>query len=331
MGKCKKYIKIILLVLASIIAIASILSVFRNNEIRYMKMLDFPRIQIFIVSAISLVLVGIMLRKRKWYYNFIFIGLLIGIVINGSYLINYTPIVSTEVPTYSTVENTDQVVSILVANVKMSNKNTTSLLNLISQKKPDLVLAMEIDSYWNKKLEHLENEYPYYQRTINDVAYGMVLYSKFPFEDLDVSYLTNENVPSFESLIKLDNNKNFILHCLHPVPPVYFEDLPDNKGEDEVAMKIIGQKVSNSNYPSIVAGDFNDVVWSHVDEITQTKKLLFDVRVGRGFYNSFSAESLLMKWPLDHVFVTKEFEVKKLERLGKIGSDHYPIYVELVL
>lgn len=38
-----------------------------------------------------------------------------------------------------------------------------------------------------------------------------------------------------------------------------------------------------------------------------------------------------MRWTLDHVFVTEEFRLKKLERLPKIGSDQFPIFVELVL
>nr|WP_271425199.1 hypothetical protein [Aequorivita sinensis] len=38
-----------------------------------------------------------------------------------------------------------------------------------------------------------------------------------------------------------------------------------------------------------------------------------------------------MRWPLDHVFVTDEFSVQKLEKLSDIGSDHFPIYIELVL
>lgn len=83
--------------------------------------------------------------------------------------------------------------------------------------------------------------------------------------------------------------------------------------------------------PTVVAGDLNDVVWSYVDELTGTKNILYDVRVGRGFYNSYNAENVFMRWPLDHVFVTKDFRLKQLERLPKIGSDHFPIFVELVL
>ncbi len=72
-------------------------------------------------------------------------------------------------------------------------------------------------------------------------------------------------------------------------------------------------------------------MWSHVDVLTETENILYDVRVGRGIYSSYNAESIFMRWPLDHVLVTEEFKLKTIERLPKIDSDHFPIYVELVL
>jgi endonuclease/exonuclease/phosphatase (EEP) superfamily protein YafD len=53
--------------------------------------------------------------------------------------------------------------------------------------------------------------------------------------------------------------------------------------------------------------------------------------MGRGFYNSYNIKNFLMQLPLDHVFVTKKFKPKKLERLQKIGSDHFSIFIELEL
>ena len=213
----------------------------------------------------------------------------------------------------------------------MTNKKAQPLIKLIETKKPNLILAMEVDEWWDKQLKVLENECPYSQHTINEVTYGMVLFSKFPLENVGVDYLNNKNVPSFESTIVLSHSKYFNLHCMHPVPPTHFENIPDNSGQQENALEKLGQQIIDRKFPAIVAGDLNDVVWSYVDRLTGTEDILYDVRVGTGFYNSYNADNILMRWPLDHVFVTKEFKLKKLERLPKIGSDHFPIYVELVL
>ena len=294
-------------------------------------MLDFPRIQFFITSLICLVFLGIIIKRRKLYDYVLIVGLLIGVVINSSFLINYTRLVAVEVPPAKDIKASDNKLSLLLTNVKMSNRKSQPLLRLIEIKKPDLVLAMEVDKWCDKNLKVLEKEYPFSQHTINDVAYGMVLYSKLPLKNVEVDYLNNEKVPSFESTITLADGKNISFHSIHPVPPTHFNDLPDNAGQQENALNKLGKEIIGRKFPTVVAGDLNDVVWSYVDELTGTKNILYDVRVGRGFYNSYNAENVLMRWPLDHVFVTEEFQLKKLERLPKIGSDHFPIFVELVL
>ena len=55
-----------------------------------------------------------------------------------------------------------------------------------------------------------------------------------------------------------------------------------------------------------------------------------NVRIGRGLYNTLDARSFIMRWPLDHYFVTEEFKPVELERLSKFGSDHYPFYARFV-
>ncbi|WP_373519502.1 catalase-related domain-containing protein [Pricia sp.] len=93
MGKSRKLLMIILYSALILLAVGSILSVFRNTESRYLKMLDFPRIQFFTLSLFSL---GIFkLTTKRWHrYDFAIIaGLLIGLFVNGFFLIDYTGLV----------------------------------------------------------------------------------------------------------------------------------------------------------------------------------------------------------------------------------------------
>ena len=308
-----------------------VLSIFRDTDSRYLKYLDFPRIQFFIISLFLLIIAAIVIKKWLWYDYLLSVLLCVGLIINGSYLINYTVFVSKKVPSALEITKADITFSMLLSNVKMSNKKTKPLLDLVEKMEPDLILTMEVNKWWNEKLKVLEKTYPYSQHTINEVTYGMILFSKFPLENVQVNYLQNKNVPSFEITLVLPNDKKIIIHAIHPVPPTHFKNLPDNKGQNEKALDKLGRKVISAKLSIVVAGDFNDVVWSHVNEITGTQDILFDVRVGRGFYNSFNAENFLIRWPLDHIFVTKEFRLNKLERLSDIGSDHFPMFIELVL
>ncbi len=331
MEKIRKILIGILYTVAVLVALFSILSIFRNTPSRYLKMLDFPRIQLFITSLICLVVLIVLTKHRKW-YNYVMMSLLaLGLLINGNYLYSYTPFSSVTVPNSPPSIETDKMISILLINVKMKNRNSKKLMEQIENKDPDVILAMEVNKWWDKKLSKIEKEYPYHKEVINDVAYGMALYSKYSFEDITVDNLNNDKIPYIEGLLRVKDNRLVTVHCVHPVPPTHYEDLPDNEGNEEKAMKMLGSRVEKADYPSIVIGDFNDVVWSKVDELTHTDNLLFDVRTGRGFYNSYNADNILMRWPLDHIYVTKEFSLKTIERLDYMGSDHYPMYVELTL
>ncbi len=330
MQKIRKTIYLLLCIAGIILVGCSYLSIFRNAEIRYFKMLDFPRIQLFITLILFFLFFPFTIERWRKRDLFLIGAAITGVLIHIVFLVNYTFLATPQV-TDSVPTETSASMSIMLANVKMTNRNAKPLLQLIKLKNPDLILAMEVDDWWDKKLKVIEKNYPYAQETINEVAYGMVLYSKFPLKEVDVHYLNNKKVPSFESTISLANGTKISFNCIHPVPPKHFEEYPDNANQKERAMEKLGSEIVDRTNPTIVAGDLNDVVWGYVDGLTGTKNLLFDVRVGRGFYNSFNAHNLFMRWPLDHVFVSREFQLKKLERLPYIGSDHFPIYIELTL
>ena len=56
-----------------------------------------------------------------------------------------------------------------------------------------------------------------------------------------------------------------------------------------------------------------------------------DPRCGRGMFNTFHADYPFMRFPLDHVFHSAALALVAMRRLPHIGSDHFPILVELQL
>lgn len=331
MPSARKIIYGILSVLAFILMVLSVLSIFRNTPSNFMKMLDFARLQFFILSLVVLPAFLLLTKRWRWYNYALTLGLLGGLVINGFYLVHYTPLYPEQVPSANSSHAADDQVSIYLANVLMKNRAFEAVQQQIESKEADLVLLMEVDNWWIEKLTPVLEKYPHREVQPNDVTYGMALYSKFPLSDIEINEINNEDVPSFEATVRLKNGRQVRLQTVHPVPPREFKRLPDNEGQREYAMLNIGKKVKESKLPNIVMGDFNDVVWGFTDLLTGTENLLDDVRVGRGIYSTFNAKNWLMRWPLDHVLVTKEFQLNTLQRMGDIGSDHFPVYVELVL
>ena len=331
MHKARKAVYLLCCLLSVIVMAAALLSVFRDTPNRYLKMLDFPRIQLFWLSLAGLLLFVLMTRRWRWYDYAFVVGLLGGTVVQARYLINYTPLVATAVPDAAERVMEADRFRLLVLNVLEENRQTGAVERLIREEDPDVLLLMETTPRWLDALRPVTAGYNYRREVPNERGYGMLLYSRLPLENVTVHYLSNEDVPSIESDLQLENGRTVRLWAVHPVPPTRFDNLPDNAGEEEVAMKRVGNKIKDSPYPVVVAGDINDVVWSQTDALMGTEDLMHDVRVGRWPLNTFDAGKWYLRWPLDHVFVTEEFRLARLKRGAYVGSDHYPVVADLVL
>lgn len=316
--------------ISSLIIIASLLSLFYNLPYWYSKLLDFPRLQYFIVGIILLLLFLFLTRKWNWPAILLAAGLSAAICIQAVKIYPYWFGTKT-VPDAGQTISEENTVSILLANVLMKNRDSQKFIEVVQNADADIVLAMEVNQWWVDELATLKKEYPHFIEQPNDEAYGMVLYSRLPLNDTQIKYLKHKNVPSFHSRVQLRSGEEFILHSVHPVAPMPSDKYPDNVGEAEIELIRVGEMVSEERLPGIVAGDFNDVSWSNTARLFEEDGELNNVRLGRGLYNTFDANSNIMRWPLDHYYVTGEFKLVEIKRLPKIGSDHFPIYAEFVL
>ncbi|MCC8359693.1 endonuclease/exonuclease/phosphatase family protein [Salinimicrobium sediminilitoris] len=319
----------IVVVISVIVVVLSVLSLIHDLTYWYAKILDFPRTQYLILSLVFLLLFLILNRKWTTTSYVIAAGLIIAITIHS---IKIAPYFFGEkvVPEVSLEEsNSNSSVEILIVNVLMTNKNAARLREIIDEHQPDMVLAMEVNSWWVEQLD--EMDYPFAIKYPLDNAYGMVLYSRLPLSESEVKFFRHQDVPSFHTVVELRSGEKIKFHGVHPVAPFPSEKYPDNVGLQELALSKVGKLVAADTLPSIVAGDFNDVSWSSTTKFFEEHGNLKNVRLGRGLYNSFSAQSFLMRWPLDHFFVTSEFGAVKLQKLDEFGSDHFPIIAELVL
>lgn len=116
-------------------------------------------------------------------------------------------------------------------------------------------------------------------------------------------------------------------HFIHPAPPSPTEEDSSRPRDSELIM--VAKALKNPTRPTIVAGDLNDVAWSRSTRLFMQISGLLDPRKGRGFYNTFHASYFFMRWPLDHLFHSEGFKVKRIKRLAKYGSDHFALLTEL--
>ena len=331
MHRLRELLRYLVIGVATLVVLLTLASLIHDVSYWYTKVLDFPRAQYLIVAVACLLLFGFLNRRWDTPAWALTLGLVATIGIQSFDVLPYL-IGPKRVPDARPAEvREENTVSLLLANVLISNRQSDAFLKIVRDRDPDLLLVMENDRWWADRLAPLDDRYPFAMEYPAGNGYGMSLYSKLPLSEGQTLFFNQDSVPSFHVRVTLPDGRPFRLHAMHPVAPVPSDRFPDNKGEKEVAFEQLADLLAQDSLPVVVAGDFNDVSWSHTSRLLQDRGRLHNVRLGRGLYNSFDATSRLLRWPLDHYFVSDSFAVVKLERLPKFGSDHFPMYARFVV
>lgn len=318
-------LKTIILILALLFIITCGLSTIESNE-WWIRVWDFPRMQLFILGLIILISYIVVSDFSMWTTKLVIALIFASLLYQVVQIVPFTPLYPKEV---LQTENfhTDSTISVSVANVLMDNRNSEELLDIINKNDPDIFLAVETDEWWKEKLDALEPEYKYTVKIPLNNTYGMLLYSKLELIEPEVRYLVEKDVPSITTKVKLRNGDTIKLYCLHPRPP-----RPDKNQDSEnrdAELVLVAKDLKDNELKTIVAGDLNDVAWSHTTRLFRRISKTLDPRIGRGMFNTFSAKMPLFRWPLDHIFHSRDFKLVDMKRLPSFGSDHFPIYINL--
>lgn len=173
------------------------------------------------------------------------------------------------------------------------------------------------------------NKYEHQILEDRENTYGMLIFSKLRLSNAKVRYLIKDEVPSVSVDINLSNKTKFKFYALHPEHPVPGEN--PTATDRDAELLLVGKEAAEEKLPVIVAGDLNDVAGSYTSKLFQKVSGLLDPRKDRGLYSTFHAKYWFLRWPLDHIFCSGHFRVRNMKRLKAIGSDHFPIFIELHL
>lgn len=293
----------------------------------WIRMFDFPLIQLTAITFFAILLYFIKFNYRN-VKDVIFIGvMMVCFIFQFSKLVPYTPFYKEEVLN-ATKDQKNTKIKLLTANVLQKNENNDRLIDVIKELDADIMVFTEANNRWKDAIvKHLSSAYKYKVELPLENTYGILMYSKFELINPEVKFMVTDTIPSIHSKVRLLSGDVVQLYAVHPTPPMPQENPLSTDRDAELMMT---SKLSrDSKIPVIVVGDFNDIAWSPTSLLFQHTSELLDVRVGRGFYNTFNAKKTIFRWPLDHVYVSPEFRLTTLKSCQSIDSDHFPYYVEL--
>jgi len=328
----KQFVGYLLAVIGTLTLLVTLLS-FLSVPVWWLQVLDFFRLQALILHA--MVLLGLLVlgwQRHRTARLLLLLGMGVGVALQAYALLPYSPFWPRPLPDATPAQATDSTghLRLLEINVYMKNRKAAPLLQLVRDVQPDVLLAVETDQWWVQALRPLQPQYPYRLELPRDNTYGLVLYSRLPLVDPQEQNLQQQNVPSIRTGLRLPNGRVVTFYGVHPTPP-FPDNYPNSVGMKDVALVKVGRMVKEETRPALICGDFNDVSWSHTTRMFEAAGELRNASLGRGLFNTFDANWFPIRWPLDHLFVTKEFRLVELKRLPSIGSDHFPLYAELVL
>ncbi|MEX2235201.1 MAG: endonuclease/exonuclease/phosphatase family protein [Cyclobacteriaceae bacterium] len=319
--------QIVIYILGYFIIAVSLVPLIRNDNWMF-RVFEYPRAQKLVINVILLIF---FLLVADWdeKHSIIFTCLLGA---NSLYLFYqvfpYTILAKAQMKRQK-IPTKDKYFKLLVCNVYQDNRDVARCLDCIEKNRPDIIILVETDLWWKSQLVSLEKHYPYRVMKPLENTYGMLLYSRLELLEPKVKFLIEEGIPSIHTRVKLPAGDIFHLYCIHPQPPVPQENPRSTERDAEILT--IAKEAKACKLPVVVAGDLNDVAWSYSTELFLKVSGLLDPRRGRGFFNTFHAHYWFLRWPLDHIFCSKHFQLNNLERLPSMGSDHFPILVELGL
>ena len=299
---------------------------FLRHEAWWIRIFDFPRRQIAVLTAATIPLY-VALAGFDGPFDWMLVAALCACALYQLARIGiYTPLFAKQAKSAAAGAD-ERRFGIVVANVLTTNRNAAALLDIVRARDPDVMLFVETDAWWQAQLDALEATHPFTVKCPQDNLYGMHLYSRLELVEPKLRFLLEPGVPSIHTRLRLRSGDCVEVHCVHPRPPAPTEASSSIERDAELLM--VAKTVAATGQPAIVLGDLNDVAWSATTRLFQKVSGLLDPRVGRGMFSTFHAKHVWLRWPLDHIFISPEFTVVSLRRLGYFGSDHFPIQAEL--
>ena len=220
-------------------------------------------------------------------------------------------------------------------NLNFQNKRIEDFKAYLKETKPDVITLQEVTPAHRIALQEMQIEpyaldfskdYPYVSQKKGTYPYqvycdfqmvgGVAILSKYPINNEKNVCLEGHGLLWSQIIVKTQPINIVSIHTHWPYPYRQPEQI-----------EYIKQIFQHITPPTLIAGDFNAAAGSHtVKEIAK----VFQTKVVEGMRWSITLRKQLpfipnFKLAIDHVLLSKEFQVEKIFVAKGLGSDHFPV------
>lgn len=216
---------------------------------------------------------------------------------------------------------------ILSFNVLAANDRYGDVMAYVDRIDADVVFLHESSLPWEEAADDADLGYRIIKTRDDDHIFGTLVMVRGPAE-IESFGFTEREPRAVEVIMTLQSGRQVSVLGIHPVAPV----TETSSGLRDAQMAFAANWAEKRDTPAVVAGDFNSTPWSHAFRRLVADGGLRDSQRGFGLQPSFPAASnLVFRIPIDNVLVSDEIEVVD-RRLGPaLGSDHFPVVVDLLV
>ncbi|MEM9234030.1 MAG: endonuclease/exonuclease/phosphatase family protein [Pseudomonadota bacterium] len=204
------------------------------------------------------------------------------------------------------------------ANIFRSRDAAEAFAALIEEHQPDVVGIAEADMIRNDRIAELFSGYLHSAVAEVDFRKKVILLSRFPVSDVVIHDDADPLRPWISATITTPDGP-WLVAAAHAMAPFSAGMLRDR---DRLIEDVEKWMVNSGD---MVMGDFNATPWSPALKRSGLE------RAGNPFPNpTWGRKIPLLGLPIDHVFVSDRIGVREVEVWPAIGSDHFPLYAEIV-
>ncbi|MFD2437043.1 endonuclease/exonuclease/phosphatase family protein [Modicisalibacter luteus] len=246
--------------------------------------------------------------------------------IQAAHILPWTPLWPKSVRT-ATSNKEMQYLTLMVSNVLTPNRNAQGLLEQIHEHQPEIVLTLESDAWWGSSSRPPRRGMAVQRpNTSRQSLWHASLFANSPRRDRG-QVADPERYSVDSHLAAYAMRRTNPLPCPAPAPPAPSES--EQSLWRDAELLLVGKDIHRHEQPTLLAGDLNDVAWSRTTRRFCRVSGMLDPRRGRGMFSTFHASYPLIRWPLDHIFISEHFTLVNMQRLKNFGSDHFPIIATL--